>query len=151
MTLATASTEGKPSARIVLMKSADARGFTFFTNYQSRKGQDLQENPRAALIFYWEALGRQVRIEGVVEKIPAEESDAYFNSRPLENKLSSVSVAAKPANDAQRTGSALRGIEAPLCQPTDPATGALGGIPRASRADRILAAEIRTAERPGGV
>jgi pyridoxamine 5'-phosphate oxidase len=90
MTLATASADGKPSARIVLMKSVDAQGFTFFTNYQSRKGRDLQENPRAALIFYWEALGRQVRIEGVVEKIPAEESDAYFNSRPLENKLSSL-------------------------------------------------------------
>jgi len=90
MTLATASTDGKPSARIVLLKSVDAHGFTFFTNYQSRKGRDLEENPRAALIFYWEALGRQVRIEGLVEKIPAEESDAYFNSRPLENKLSSV-------------------------------------------------------------
>ena len=90
MTLATATKEGKPSARIVLMKMVDARGFTFYTNYQSRKGRELAENPRAALIFYWEAVGRQVRIEGAVEKIPAAESDAYFNGRPLENKLSSL-------------------------------------------------------------
>lgn len=90
MTLATATKDGKPSARIVLMKMADARGFAFFTNYQSRKGRELAENPRAALIFYWELLSRQVRIEGVVEKIPVAESDAYFNSRPLENKLSSI-------------------------------------------------------------
>jgi len=90
MTLATATKDGKPSARIVLLKMADERGFTFFTNYQSRKGRELAENPRAALIFYWETLGRQVRVEGVVEKMPAEESDAYFNSRPLENKLSSM-------------------------------------------------------------
>ena len=90
MTLATAAKDGKPSARIVLMKTADARGFTFFTNYRSRKGRELAGNPRAALIFYWETLGRQVRIEGVVEKVPAEESDAYFHSRPLDHKLSSI-------------------------------------------------------------
>jgi pyridoxamine 5'-phosphate oxidase len=90
MTLATAARDGTPSARIVLMKIVDDRGFTFFTNYRSRKGRELAENPRAALIFYWEALGRQVRIEGTAEKIPAAESDAYFDSRPLENKLSSL-------------------------------------------------------------
>jgi pyridoxamine 5'-phosphate oxidase len=90
MTLATANREGKPSARIVLMKNADVRGFTFFTNYRSRKGRELEDNPCAALVFYWEALGRQVRVEGTVEKLPAAESDAYFTSRPLENKLSSV-------------------------------------------------------------
>lgn len=90
MTLATATQDGKPSARVVLMKTADARGFTFFTNYESRKGRELAENPRAALIFYWEDLGRQVRVEGTVEKVPAEESDAYFDTRPLENKLSSM-------------------------------------------------------------
>jgi pyridoxamine 5'-phosphate oxidase len=90
MTLATATKEGKPSARIVLMKTMDARGISFFTNYQSRKGGELLENPRAALIFYWETLGRQVRIEGTVEKVTAGESDTYFASRPLENKLSSI-------------------------------------------------------------
>jgi pyridoxamine 5'-phosphate oxidase len=90
MTLATADREGRPSARIVLMKNAEVRGFTFFTNYRSRKGRELEDNPCAALVFYWEALGRQVRVEGTVEKLPAAESDAYFASRPLENKLSSV-------------------------------------------------------------
>ena len=72
------------------MKTVDARGFTFYTNFQSKKGKELAENPRAALIFYWETLSRQVRIEGTVEKLSAGESDAYFNSRPLENKLSSM-------------------------------------------------------------
>ncbi len=90
MTLATASKDGKPSARMVLMKSADERGIGFFTNYASRKGRDLAENPLAALIFYWEEVARQVRIEGEVVVIPPEESDAYFASRPLENKLSSL-------------------------------------------------------------
>jgi pyridoxamine 5'-phosphate oxidase len=90
MTLATATKEGRPSARIVLMKKADGRGFTFFTNYESRKGRELSENPRAALIFYWEELGRQVRVEGRIEKVPVQESDEYFASRPLENKLSTL-------------------------------------------------------------
>ncbi len=90
MTLATATRDGRPSARIVLMKTVEACGFTFFTNYQSRKGRELAENPRVALIFYWETLGRQVRIEGTAAKVSAKESDAYFDSRPLENKLSSV-------------------------------------------------------------
>jgi pyridoxamine 5'-phosphate oxidase len=90
MTLATASQEGRPSARIVLMKSADERGIGFFTNYASRKGKELAQNPHAALIFYWEEMGRQVRLEGEVVVIPQQESDAYFASRPLENKLSSL-------------------------------------------------------------
>jgi len=87
MTLATTGTDGQPSARIVLLKSFDDRGFIFYTNYQSRKGQELSENPRASLLFYWPQLWRQVRIEGVVEKISPAESEAYFQSRPLGSKL----------------------------------------------------------------
>jgi len=87
MTLATTGTDGQPSARIVLLKSFDDRGFVFYTNYQSRKGQELSENPRASLLFYWPQLWRQVRIEGVVEKISPAESEAYFQSRPLGSKL----------------------------------------------------------------
>ena len=87
MTLATATRDGRPSARIVLLKSFDDRGFVFYTNYQSRKGKELSENPRACLLFYWPQLWRQVRIEGEVEKIPATESEAYFQSRPLGSKL----------------------------------------------------------------
>src|SRR6266550_2446284 len=87
MALATATRDGQPSARIVLLKSFDDRGFVFYTNYQSRKGQELSENPRASLLFYWPQLWRQVRIEGVVEKISPAESEAYFQSRPLGSKL----------------------------------------------------------------
>lgn len=83
MTLATADGEGRPSARIVLLKGCDERGLVFYTNYDSRKGRDLAENPRAALVFYWPALDRQVRVEGRVEKTSREESDAYFRTRPL--------------------------------------------------------------------
>ena len=85
--LATANKDGRPSARVVLLKSFDDRGFVFYTNYQSRKGRELGENPRACLLFYWSQLWRQVRIEGDVEKIPAAESEEYFQSRPLGSKL----------------------------------------------------------------
>ncbi|AZY50190.1 pyridoxamine 5'-phosphate oxidase [Bordetella avium] len=87
MTLATVDASGQPSARIVLIKAFDARGFTFFTNYTSRKGEDLLANPRAALLFFWQALERQVRIEGVVERVSANESDAYFHSRPVGSRI----------------------------------------------------------------
>lgn len=83
MTLATADREGRPSARIVLLKGYDERGFVFYTNYESRKGREMDENPRAALVFYWSSLDRQVRIEGTIEKTSREESEAYFRSRPM--------------------------------------------------------------------
>lgn len=87
MTLATASADGVPAARIVLLKGFDVKGFTFFTNYESFKGMQLAENPRACLVFFWKELERQVRITGLVEKVPAAESDAYFNSRPQGSRL----------------------------------------------------------------
>ncbi|TDN68607.1 pyridoxamine 5'-phosphate oxidase [Paraburkholderia sp. BL10I2N1] len=87
MTLATVDGRGQPSARIVLIKGVDERGFTFFTNYDSRKGRELAENPRAALLFYWIELERQVRIEGLVAKTGADESDAYFASRPADSRI----------------------------------------------------------------
>jgi len=82
MALATASSQGEPSVRMVLLKSADQEGFVFFTGYVSRKAGDLDANPRGALLFYWDPLGRQVRVDGIVERVTAEESDAYFASRP---------------------------------------------------------------------
>ena len=88
MTLATASNEGAPSARIVLLKGVDEQGFRFYTNYASRKGKELTTNPQAALCFYWAPLERQVRIEGQVEKISAEQSKAYFQQRPRQSQLS---------------------------------------------------------------
>jgi pyridoxamine 5'-phosphate oxidase len=87
MTLATADAQGRPSARVVLLKSYDQNGFVFFTNYASRKGEELAANPHAALLFFWIELERQIRIEGTVAKVSAEESDAYYRTRPLESRL----------------------------------------------------------------
>ena len=87
MTLGTASKDGQPSARIVLLKSFDDRGFVFYTNYHSRKGKELSDNPRACLLFYWPQLWRQVRVEGDIEKVSTAESEAYFQSRPLGSRL----------------------------------------------------------------
>lgn len=90
MTLATATRAGKPSARMVLLKGVDDRGFVFFTNYLSRKGRELQENPRAALVFYWAPLDRQIRVTGRVKKVTSAESDEYFESRPLGSRFSAA-------------------------------------------------------------
>lgn len=90
MTLATATKSGAPSARMVLLKGIDRRGFSFFTNYLSRKGQELKQNPRAALVLYWPALDRQIRITGRVSKLSAAESDKYFNSRPTGSRFSAA-------------------------------------------------------------
>jgi pyridoxamine 5'-phosphate oxidase len=87
MTLATATPDGRPSARMVLLKGFDARGFVFYTNYDSRKGHELTDNPWAALVLYWGELERQVRIEGRVERVTDAESDAYFASRPLGSQV----------------------------------------------------------------
>ena len=87
MTLATATPDGKPSARMVLLKGFDERGFVFYTNYESQKGQQLLQNPYASLVFWWTELERQVRISGGVEQISQQESDEYFNSRPHNSQL----------------------------------------------------------------
>jgi len=88
MAIATAAADGRPSVRMVLLKGFDERGFVFFTGYESRKGAELEANPHAALLFYWDPLGRQVRIEGPVERVPEAESDAYFASRPRGAQIS---------------------------------------------------------------
>ena len=87
MTLATVNQEGRPSARMVLLKGVDERGFVFFTNYDSRKGRELAEDPNAALVFYWPDLERQVCVTGTVSKLPQAESEAYFKSRPKGSRL----------------------------------------------------------------
>lgn len=87
MSLSTVSAAGFPGSRIVLLKGYDDNGFVWFTNYESRKGQDLAENPRASLLFFWKELERQVRIEGFCERVSSEESDAYFNSRPEGSRI----------------------------------------------------------------
>jgi pyridoxamine 5'-phosphate oxidase len=86
-TLATSSLQGKPSARIVLLKGYDNRGFVFFTNYESAKGNELAKNPQASMVFFWKELQRQVRIEGSIEKVSSGESDEYFSSRPAGSRI----------------------------------------------------------------
>ena len=102
MTLATTTLAGKPSARIVLLKGFDTQGFVFYTNYLSRKGHELAENPQASLLFFWPELERQVRIEGVIQKASADESDAYFQSRPLGSRIGAwVSPQSQPITRAE--------------------------------------------------
>jgi pyridoxamine 5'-phosphate oxidase len=90
MTLATATKDGRPSARVVLLKQVDEQGFVFYTNYRSAKAKELEENPRGALVFYWVQLDRQVRVEGAVERVSATESDEYFQTRPRESQLGAL-------------------------------------------------------------
>jgi pyridoxamine 5'-phosphate oxidase len=90
MTLATATSDGRPSARIVLLKGYSAEGFTFYTNYLSRKGREIGKNPLGALTFFWPAMERQIRIEGVLEKTSKEDSESYFHSRPHDSQVGAV-------------------------------------------------------------
>ena len=90
MTLATAMRDGAPAARMVLLKDFDERGFTFYSNYDSQKGNELAQNPRAALVFYWAELSRQVRISGWVSRVTPEESDAYWRTRPVGSRLGAL-------------------------------------------------------------
>lgn len=106
MSVATVDADGRPSSRILLIKEFDQSGFVWFTNYNSRKGRELEVNPYAALLFYWIELERQVRIEGKVEKISAEESDAYFNSRPLPSRLGAI------ASEQSRPAASREALEA---------------------------------------
>ncbi len=109
MVLATADREGRPSARVVLLKGCDDRGFVFFTHYDSRKGRDLAENPRAALVFYWPDFDRQVRIEGTVERTSSEESETYFQSRPLGARIgAAVSRQSEPIAGREELERAVR-------------------------------------------
>ena len=109
MTLATVDAQGRPAARIVLLKEIDDRGFVFFTNYDSRKGHDLAAHPFAALVLFWEPLHRQVRIEGAIEKVDAAASDAYFASRPRDSQVGSI---ASPQSEVIESRTALDALVA---------------------------------------
>ena len=113
MTLATASREGGPSARIILLKGYDERGFVFYTNYEGRKARELEANPLCALLFYWGELERQVRVEGRACRIPGEESDAYFLSRPRGSRLGAwASEQSQPVEDRNVLEERVRALEA---------------------------------------
>lgn len=122
MCLATATPDGYPSARMVLLKGFDARGFVFYTDYRSRKGQELADNPHAALCFFWEELERQVRVAGSVQRVSRAESEAYFLSRPLPSRLgawTSHQSSALPSREALEHGLAatearFQGADVPL-------------------------------------
>jgi pyridoxamine 5'-phosphate oxidase len=102
LAVATATPGGEPSVRMVLLKGFDERGFVFFTNYSSRKGGELEQNPRAALLFHWPVLGRQVRVEGPVSRVTREESEAYARSRPRQSQLSALaSPQSQPVPDRE--------------------------------------------------
>jgi pyridoxamine 5'-phosphate oxidase len=113
VTVATATPEGRPSARIVLLKGFDERGFVFYTNYEGRKSGELETNPYAALVFYWGELERQVRIEGRVYRVSEEESDAYFAGRPRGSQLGAwVSEQSRPVEGRSALEGRLRALEA---------------------------------------
>jgi pyridoxamine 5'-phosphate oxidase len=113
MTLATATPDGKPSARVVLLKGFDERGFVFYTSYEGRKSRELEENPYCALVFYWGELERQVRIEGRVFRVSEAESDAYYKSRPRGSQLGAwVSEQSRPVGDRGTLEERVRELEA---------------------------------------
>jgi pyridoxamine 5'-phosphate oxidase len=113
MTLATTSDDGRPSARTVLLKGYDGRGFVFYTNYEGRKARDLEANPACALLFYWGELERQVRVEGRAGRLPGGESDAYFASRPRGSRLGAwASEQSRPVRDRSVLEERIRALEA---------------------------------------
>jgi pyridoxamine 5'-phosphate oxidase len=122
MAVATAAESGAPSVRMVLLKGFDERGFVFFTGYDSRKGRDLSANPRAAILFYWDPFGRQVRIEGTIERTSHEENERYFHSRPRASQVAALAseqsqpLESRDALDAQVAGltAELEGRDVPL-------------------------------------
>jgi pyridoxamine 5'-phosphate oxidase len=140
--LATASADGRPSVRIVLVRNVDERGFVFHTNYNSRKGQELAGNMYAALCFHWPTLEEQIRIEGPVEQLSLEESDAYFAIRPRGSQIGAW------ARDA---GRALSGIRASVRGRRDSAPAVLGRIPRGPQPRGVLVRPSGSAARSNPV
>ena len=123
MALATSSRTGVPSVRMVLLKHVDEKGFVFFTNYNSRKGKELSGNPHVSLLFWWGSLERQIRIEGSVEKISAEESEEYFRTRPRESQISAVvspqseTVASREVLETMAADLSMRYADQPVPRP----------------------------------
>ncbi len=152
MTLATASADGVPSARLVLLKGFDERGFVFFTNYESRKGRELAENPLASLVFWWDILERQVRIEGRVERLPDEESDDYYDSRPLGSRLGAwVSAQSSVIDNREVLEARLAELQQRYADEAPSTTAVLGRLPRRAVGHRVLARRPQSPPRPPAV
>ncbi|MDQ3020036.1 MAG: pyridoxamine 5'-phosphate oxidase [Bacteroidota bacterium] len=103
MFLATSSKDGKPSVRTVLLKGIDNKGFVFFTNYSSRKGNELNENPNASILFFWKVIERQIRIEGITERVTRDESEEYFHKRPFESQIAALASAQSSVIKSRKT------------------------------------------------
>lgn len=128
MTLATADGDGVPSARIVLCKGIDESGLTFFTNYESQKGRELLANPRAALVFFWKELERQVRVTGVVSKVPRAESEAYYRTRPLGSRIGAwASAQSEPVASRAELTNRFAAAEAKYAESEPPLPAFWGG------------------------
>jgi pyridoxamine 5'-phosphate oxidase len=128
MTLATATPDGRPSARVVLLKGFDERGFVFFTDYRSRKAEELESNPRAALGFHWSELERQIRIEGTVARTSLEESESYFRTRPLGSRLGAwASHQSQPIDSRAKLEADLGEVERRFSGPDVPLPPHWGG------------------------
>ena len=151
MTVATATPDGRPSARVVLLRGFDARGLVFFTNYDSRKGGDLAANPVAAAVLYWSTLDAQIRVEGGVERVSAEESDAYFAQRPHGHRIGAWASHQSSAGRGPRhaRGAGARGRDA--LRRRRPAAATLGRIPDRALRGGVLAQPRRPCSRPRGV
>jgi pyridoxamine 5'-phosphate oxidase len=129
MTVATATLDGAPSARMTLLKGLDERGFVFYTNYESRKGRELGANPRAALVFFWVLLERQARVEGHVERTSAEESDTYFHSRPVGSQIgAATSPQSQPVPDRATLERRYAALEAEYADGEVPRPSHWGGF-----------------------
>ncbi len=140
MTLATVGADGAPSARIVLLKALDERGFVFYTNLGSRKGKELAANARAALVFHWAPLERQVRVEGTVERVTDAEADAYFATRARDSQIGAwASRQSEPLASDAELDAQVREVEARFAGTGGAAPAALEWIPRRARAHRVLA------------
>lgn len=149
MTLATVDADGYPHCRILLLKGLDERGFTFFTNYESAKGRQLAANPRAAMTFFWPALERQVRIEGSVEKVTPEESDAYYQVRPLGSRLGAwASPQSRVIADRAELERLLAETERRFADQPPRLSRALGRLPSPAAAHRVLAGAAEPPARP---
>ncbi len=136
MTIATATTDGKPAARMVLLKDFDDRGFVFYTNYESHKGRQLAQNPQAALVFWWAQLERQVRIEGQVTQVSSQESDEYFHSRPINSQLGAwVSNQSQEVASREVLEQSLVQLQAKYAEQTIPRPAHWGGY-------RVIPSEI---------
>ena len=147
--LATATPDGRPSARMVLLKRADERGFGFHTNYESRKGGELAANPHAALLFHWQPQGRQVRVEGTVERVSVEESEAYFRTRPHASRLAAwASPQSRPLANREELERLFAERRGTLSRPGGAGAAALGRLPARPGGIRVLAARRRPPARP---